>query len=204
MKKIVALSVACILLLGSVVIAASINGDFEGFPIVNVNINGQPVESDVPAINFYGRTMLPVRAIAEALNSIVTWDSETWTANIVKPQVSMLFLSDLVDNDQDGYEEWLYHPFGYLEVGLNSFSTFTDVGEIEKGTYSVRVIIVDPEENTVSNSGEKSIEVSGVGFYHVYRFENLQLSKAGIYKVRFQLKQGESFVTIFEKNLPVI
>jgi len=58
------------------------HGHFEGFPIVKVLVNGQEVASDVPAVNFYGRTMVPVRFVAEALGYSVGWDEETWTASL--------------------------------------------------------------------------------------------------------------------------
>jgi hypothetical protein len=50
---------------------------------VNVNVNGQPLRSDVkPFVNTDGRTMLPVRAIAEALGAQVQWDEATQTATL--------------------------------------------------------------------------------------------------------------------------
>lgn len=53
---------------------------YQGFDVVNVVVNGKAVESDVPAVNFYGRTMLPVRAIADAIGAKVEWQAETSTA----------------------------------------------------------------------------------------------------------------------------
>lgn len=50
---------------------------------VNVTVNGQPLQSDVkPFVNMDGRTMLPIRAIAEALGAQVGWDAATQTATL--------------------------------------------------------------------------------------------------------------------------
>lgn len=50
---------------------------------VSVMVNGQPLQSDVkPFVNADGRTMLPVRAIAEALGATVQWDEATQTATL--------------------------------------------------------------------------------------------------------------------------
>ena len=50
---------------------------------VSVNVNGQPLQSDVkPFVNADGRTMLPIRAIAEALGADVQWDAATNTATL--------------------------------------------------------------------------------------------------------------------------
>lgn len=53
---------------------------FEGFRVVHVVLNGKPLASDVPGITFYGRTMLPVRSLTEALGASVDWLPDTNTA----------------------------------------------------------------------------------------------------------------------------
>lgn len=58
------------------------NDFFEGFPIVLVKVNDVLMQSDVPAINFHGRTMVPVRFVSEALGATVSWDDATWTASV--------------------------------------------------------------------------------------------------------------------------
>lgn len=65
-----------------VVAANSINGLFEGFPIINIFVNGKKVEGDVPAISLKGRTMVPVRFVSEALGASVEWDNKTSSALI--------------------------------------------------------------------------------------------------------------------------
>lgn len=57
---------------------------FEGYPVVHVTLDGRPLESDVPGINLNGRTMLPVRALAEALDLNVEWDGTTGTAILTR------------------------------------------------------------------------------------------------------------------------
>ena len=50
---------------------------------VSVQVNGQPLQSDVkPFVNADGRTMLPIRAIAEAVGADVKWDEATQTATL--------------------------------------------------------------------------------------------------------------------------
>jgi foldase protein PrsA len=53
---------------------------FAGFPVVRVLLNNQEVVSDVPAVVIEGRTMLPVRKMAELAGLTVDkWDPETNT-----------------------------------------------------------------------------------------------------------------------------
>ncbi len=63
------------------------NGLFQGFPIVNLKVNGKAVQSDVPAINFNGRTLVPFRAIGDAIGATVGWDGETQTASLETPDL---------------------------------------------------------------------------------------------------------------------
>lgn len=49
-----------------------------------VTVNGQPAVMEVPAQIVEGRTMVPLRFIAEALGCTVEWDAETRTANILR------------------------------------------------------------------------------------------------------------------------
>lgn len=50
------------------------DGDYQGYPTVNLNINGTTVHPDVPAIIVSGRTLVPLRVISESLNAQVAYD----------------------------------------------------------------------------------------------------------------------------------
>lgn len=73
------------LLLLLILSAPALAGEYLGFPTANVIVNERPVESDVPALIIEGRTLLPVRAVAEALSCEVEWRDETKTALITGP-----------------------------------------------------------------------------------------------------------------------
>ena len=89
-RKVVSLIVFFALLIGlpsAAIAEVKGNGLFQGFPIVNLKIDGKAVESDVPAINFNGRTLVPFRAIGDAIGARVGWDSETQTASLDTPDL---------------------------------------------------------------------------------------------------------------------
>jgi len=48
-------------------------------------VDGEVVEGDVPAVNFYGRTTVPVRFVSETLGATVGWDAATWTVSVESP-----------------------------------------------------------------------------------------------------------------------
>lgn len=74
-----------VLLLFISVAPAFANSDatYRGYPAVKVIVNGQEVEGEVPAIIMDGRTLVPLRAISEALGADVQWDASTNTVHIV-------------------------------------------------------------------------------------------------------------------------
>ncbi|MFZ5814447.1 MAG: copper amine oxidase N-terminal domain-containing protein [Bacillota bacterium] len=77
--RLIGLALVGLLLLSGVAGAA---GDYKGFAVVHVLVNGRPVQSDVPGIMVDGRTMLPVRAVAEAVGAQVEWDAATFTVKL--------------------------------------------------------------------------------------------------------------------------
>jgi hypothetical protein len=70
------------------------NGTYDAngmtFPVVTVYVNGQKIQSDIPAIidPSTGRTMVPVRFVSETLGFKVDWDASTYTVTITKSSSS--------------------------------------------------------------------------------------------------------------------
>lgn len=67
------------LMLGLVVLAAALPTLAAERP-TSVFVNGQPLQFDVAPVVIGGRTLVPLRAIFEALGADVTWDQPTQTA----------------------------------------------------------------------------------------------------------------------------
>lgn len=57
--------------------------------VITVLLNGNPIAFDVPPQLIGGRTMVPLRAIFEALNATVSWDDATQTAKGVKGDITV-------------------------------------------------------------------------------------------------------------------
>jgi hypothetical protein len=55
---------------------------YNGYPVVKLIVNGKTVNSDVPAIIMDGRTLVPARAIAEALGYEAVFEQDTYTVKI--------------------------------------------------------------------------------------------------------------------------
>jgi S1-C subfamily serine protease len=68
--------------IGGAVTASSINGDFKGRPIVKVFVDGKTVNSEVPAYIEDGNTMLPLRAVSEALGADIKWNPDDYSVSV--------------------------------------------------------------------------------------------------------------------------
>ncbi|KAB3534713.1 hypothetical protein F8154_08285 [Alkaliphilus pronyensis] len=205
MKRKTLILVAIIFLTFTIIATAAINGEYRGFPIVNVRVNGLNFDMKIPAINFYGKTMLPVRDIGEALNAAIAWDGDTWTVDLVKPEIEMLFIEQLI-TDEDG-KDTLVNPFKATYVGNKSFQLYLLMNKLTIGTHTYRVVIADPNGEIIKKSDEYNLQVDEkniVGFYQTISYDDIPLDKTGDYYFRFQLKIKDSFRTVHEKSLTVL
>lgn len=85
MKKSIKFLVSGVLAMGLMGAMVSAAGEmFQGFSVINVMVDGKPLTLDVPAINFYGRTLLPLRKVAEVAGMNVEWDGATNTAKLTR------------------------------------------------------------------------------------------------------------------------
>jgi hypothetical protein len=120
MKKKLLLSVIVMFMLFTgVVTAASINGDFQGNPIVKVKSNGQvlPIE-DTPAILYNNRTMVPIYLLRQ-LGVEVEWIAEEYAVDLRLPKRDNS--SDAI-NSLSGYSKLINN--GLLTRKINAKSTF--------------------------------------------------------------------------------
>lgn len=93
---------------------------------VRMIVNGQEITSDVPAQVIDGRTLVPARALAEALGATVEWDAASNTVYITSGEVPLsvnnstennigTYLADLEYVDKDYFrlytDSWKDAPF---------------------------------------------------------------------------------------------
>ena len=98
MKRKIALALATVMTMSAMSLSA-----FAEDSNVNLQLNGEAVVSDQPAVIVNGRTMVPVRVVAEALGCEVKWDADTKTAVFVKDGVeASLTIGAAVLNISDG------------------------------------------------------------------------------------------------------
>lgn len=98
MKRKIALALATVMAMSTMALSA-----YAEDSQVNLQLNGEAIVSDQPAVISNGRTMVPVRVVAEALGCEVTWDAETKTAVFSKDELNAsLTIGATVLNITDG------------------------------------------------------------------------------------------------------
>lgn len=193
MKKVVfIISLILVVMTTTVVMAAGVNGDYKGNPIINVVINGVKLAfPDVPAIGYNGRTMLPLRASVESVNGIVEWDNKTQTATVIKPETSIFFFTI----KDDGSMGETFSAIPILESG-EKFYSMLNIGGILKGTYTVKCEILNQSGTVVSYTGDMGVEIkedysmvevpviwdSTELLPETYKFKVSMKDSAGVYK----------------------
>lgn len=106
MKKIVSLLVAVTLVV-SMIGAFGIMATAEEMPIT-VIYNGTEIEFDQPPVTMYDRTLVPMRAIFEAMGATVTWVADTETILATKDGITIALQIDnniLFKNDGSGTQQ---------------------------------------------------------------------------------------------------
>lgn len=84
-RRFVFILIVCFLLLQAGALAGAAAGGWNGYPTVNVRVNGKPYTGAVPAILVENYTFLPLRGLAEALGMQVAWDGATRTVLVTSP-----------------------------------------------------------------------------------------------------------------------
>lgn len=198
MKRKIAIVLVIALLSTGLVYAASVNGTFAGLPIVNVKVNGETLKTEVPGVVLQGKTLLPARAIAESLDSAVSWDQATMTASITKPVVNMMFINEVEENQEDSWD--LLSPYGVAPIGYNTIIVFYDIGPMSKQLYEYRIAVVDPDGETVALESD-SFEIDSYGMSGFLIFDSVNFSKPGNYVFKFQMRLNGEYQTIGRKIL---
>ncbi|NOU76209.1 hypothetical protein GC098_33485 [Paenibacillus sp. LMG 31458] len=199
-QRILALMLMFFVLSTAAVVASSIWGDFKGNNIARLIVNEETVEfgdADVPPLIVEGKTVLPLRAVSDALQALVKWDNSNKTAYLYKPNVHMFFTTEV-------RKDSAIVPFGVVERGKEAdFIVFAQVDNLKTSINSVRVSVVSPSGKSVITPVVKSISESKESFWLKVPLYGVSFNEAGTYVVKFAMKQDGSndYSVVSEKQI---
>lgn len=178
-KKILVATLAISMAFAGVASAASLWGTYKGNQIIRLTVNGNPVKvSDVPALSYQGRTMVPVYLLQQA-GVNYKWDGKNQTVNITKTPDSAQDVKDLVTvsdyynslaslGDQiRGLSEHLRLVYEANKYGYDytfDYKMFNDIIDTynaankESGTISATLKLYDKDLTTILNNYAESLE----------------------------------------------
>lgn len=165
MKRTIFVGLIILTCLLSCIVYASEAGMFEGFKVINVNVNGAEVKGDTPAILFNERTMVPIRFVSEALGATVSWDDKTNTAIINSTQNSDIAKTE---DELKAYSTILYHY-----QTLENFSELLDTYNSGLGIAADE--IDDFNRTAFLDSSLKNAQVTVLDSYNVLKSDTEDL-----------------------------
>lgn len=124
-----------------------------------------PIDPDQPSViarTIDDRTMIPIRATAEALGAIVDWDDATRTVIITIPTYSL----KLADKDAAALiENWNYKPATELKAGSVDIRVYGNFMGAESTLGDGVVLTLDGKTQTTANGGVASFSDVKAGSY---------------------------------------
>jgi len=199
-QRIFALMLVFFVLSTAGVVASSVWGDYKGFSIARLVVNGQNAEfsdSDVPPLIVDGKTVLPLRALSDALQALVKWDNTSKTVSLYKPNVHMFFTTEV-------RKDSAIVPFGVVERGKSAdFIVFAQVDNLKTTINSVQVSVISPSGQSVVTPVEKAISESKESFWLKVPLYGVSFDESGTYVVKFAMRQEGSneYSVVSEKQI---
>lgn len=164
MKKKIFILVSSLFLIATAVSASSLNGDYKGNPIVNVNVNGKTISSEVPAQIIDGNTLLPLRSVSEALGADVKWNQDTYSVDVNKKD-NFISVDEFkrINSDIQAYRTFLFMTDQYelAQICIGLVRNSTTLSDMAKAQFQVDRINSEGVANNLSlinfqNSTEKN------------------------------------------------
>ncbi|HOV25071.1 MAG TPA: copper amine oxidase N-terminal domain-containing protein [Pseudobacteroides sp.] len=188
--------VMILFLLITVVVAAESTNKYNGYNTVKVIVNNSELKTDVPAIIMDGRTLLPLRKVAEAVNSIVTWDAANRTASILKPQVNIIF-AETKDGSTVSGELSEIIPFW---TANEKYLSHISIGGLPKGKHTLYCGIYSSDKNgninlskPIDSKPEYTVNSTSPNtpVWFAIAWDRATIKEAGIYSFVVQLKDSD-------------
>lgn len=195
-KRLAVLTATLVVLGAGIVYASSPWGEYEGYSKVRVLMNNVEVPAgDVPGFVIGDSAVLPLRELSESLQAVASWDSESKTVSLYKPNVHMFVAKGIAKDDSPK------SPFGKVSKGSRlDFVVAAQVDQLTTPIHSFKIDLLSPN-GTVLRSVVSLQQEQRESFWYSWPLERVAFDMAGSYKVQFKIKLNEdqSYTTVSEK-----
>jgi len=174
MKKKILLLFLVSMLFAGVASAAGLWGTYKGNNIIKITSNGKAVAaSDVPAISYNNRTMIPIYMLKE-LGLNFTWDEKKQTVNVSAPETkkattasssnfNLVQISKDLKSNNVKYVEYLTNGEGFNKMSFYYSLTIDELVSIKLNDFSK---IIEASANTDA-AATYIYDINGYGMWMV-------------------------------------
>ena len=107
---------------------------------IKLIVNGKEIQSDVPAQVINGRTMVPAKALAEALGATVSWNAQENAVTITSNSVSVAssdeiaepVKSETIKGEQRDTQAVVSEPEQYIKLSIDTTEALKKKGYVVK------------------------------------------------------------------------
>lgn len=174
-KKVIVITVSLMLMVSGIAHAAAVWGKFEGNNIVRVQHNGKTIQAqDVPAINYNGRTMVPIYMLRN-LGLGVTWDQKNYTVDVsninsTSQKVDALKKYSVTANMYNDLHEF-YYRISILEVALSTTVVTKNLQGLAGNTSDYIELLSELE--LLESTAEETLQYTGGYAFKVSSFTDI-------------------------------
>jgi hypothetical protein len=199
-RRIIPVAMAMLLFGAVTVFASSIWGEFEGYSKVKLVVNGNEIvvnDGDVPPFMIRDKVMVPAQALSDALDSVVSYDSQAMTMNVYHPDVHIFVAKDV------GSDYSIKQAFGKVKKGDKvDFVVFAQVENLQTKINSFKISIEAPSGIDAVEPHVEAMSLAKDSFWFPWPF-SVRFDEEGSYKVKFSVKLDESsnYTVVSEKTI---
>lgn len=159
---------------------------------IKVTVNGKEIR-DGGVVTEAGRTMLPLREMADTLQALVVWDDDAQTVNVYKPNVDIFPYTTVKGQDSQ---------FGSVFKGKNEFSVTTQVDNLKTKIHSIKLTIVDPAGESVLTH-EEQLKDANEEFWFKLTNLTVDFKQTGKYAIQVYMKASKDadYYLVGEKTI---
>ncbi len=175
---------------GTILLTDAMTGEEFEVGTVNVMMSGQDVISDVPAVNFKGRTLVPVRFITENLGAAVSWNQDAREATVVTDEKTIVIGIDKSTVTVNGKSKTL--PDGIPAKLLNYGGSARTLVPIRFMSEELGMDVGWIDETKTATINKPAQSITGISFDGSKKFPELLIESTGEIETNSYILEGSA------------
>ncbi len=203
-KTAMVIMIALLLIMTSVVSFGGSDNQTQKSSAIRIMMNDTILGEDKYSFLDDGTAMISVREAAEQFKAYVVWDNQDKMVSIVKPEINMVFVKDVLQED-DGSLTLKGVGSSFDVAGFDkNVDIYYEFGPMKSDVWNYRIIVLDPEGKEISSTETFVDMIDEKGLMGEIYMEGLDFEETGNYQFVFQLGIEDEFVSVEDAIFTVI